>query len=71
LYNTNQIITKVNRSIESGITDPTGEKQRKIDEITQERDKKVRARLKQKLTGVGDKAQEIASSIGTTLEPYT
>jgi hypothetical protein len=52
-----------------GITDPTGEKQKEIERITQERDKKVRAKLKEKLTGA--KAQEIASNIGTTLEPIT
>ncbi|MBD2214874.1 hypothetical protein H6G27_34265 [Nostoc linckia FACHB-104] len=54
-----------------GITDPDGSKQAEIERITQERDAKARQRIKAKFAGVGDKAQEIATTIGTTLEPIT
>ncbi|MBD2207828.1 hypothetical protein H6G33_36510 [Calothrix sp. FACHB-1219] len=54
-----------------GLTDPTGEKQAAREAANQERDRKARERVKAKLAGVGVKAQEIASTIGTTLEPIT
>ncbi|OUL23828.1 hypothetical protein BV378_20660 [Nostoc sp. RF31YmG] len=53
------------------LTDPTGEKQAAKEAQEQERDRKARERVKAKLSGVGEKAQEIASTIGTTLEPIT
>jgi hypothetical protein len=51
------------------LTDPDGSKAAVQDALTQERDRKAREKVKAKFTGVGDKAQEIASTIGTTLEP--
>ncbi|OUL21484.1 hypothetical protein BV378_26565 [Nostoc sp. RF31YmG] len=53
------------------LTDPTGSKQAAKEAQEQERDRKARERVKAKLAGVGEKAQEIASNIGTTLEPIT
>lgn len=53
------------------ITDPTGQKQVEKERIQKEQDERVQAKIKERFAKVGEKASQVANTVGTVLQPIS